>query len=243
MARLPVLCICDGDCRRFIATQTTIPRQTAAFRAVVAYDLHNQRPAIPRQWQWQMGRLLTYIATGLMALGFGGCATTPTVSQSDIDALTLEIKKLGPEVDPLEAERAARIAYTYSQQLAQDYNVTDHPIVHNAKVNSGLRERGICVHWAEDVEKRLKQENFQTLTLHRGIAPPRNEFRIVHSTAIVSRRGDTMYDGIVLDPWRYGGTLYWSSTRDDPRYDWRPRMEVLAERARKEQAKISTSGG
>ncbi len=189
-----------------------------------------------------MKHLLSTMAVILSLLGLAGCATQPTVSQSDIDALAAEISGLGPDVDPAEADRAARIAYTYSRQLAEEYNVTDHPIVHNAKVNSGLRERGICVHYAEDVEKRLNQERFRTLVMHRGIAPPRNGFRIVHSTAIVSQRGDSMYDGIVLDPWRHGGNLYWSPTREDPRYDWRPRLEVLAERARKKQATLSTSG-
>lgn len=160
----------------------------------------------------------------------------PTVDRSAIDALALEIRKLGPEVDPAEAERAARIAFTYSAQLATEYRITDSPLLHNYKIHNGYRERGFCVHWAEDIEKRLKQENFRTLTLHRALAPPSNIFRIEHASTIISRRGDTMSDGIVLDGWRYGGALFWSPTLADSRYNWRPQNEVLEETYRSRKA-------
>jgi hypothetical protein len=35
--------------------------------------------------------------------------------------------------------------------------------------------------------------------------------------------------GVVIDPWRHGGNLFWSQTRADKRYNWRPREEVLQE--------------
>jgi hypothetical protein len=66
----------------------------------------------------------------------------------------------------------------------------------------GLKPRGLCWHWARDIEARLKQENFQTLELHRAVANSDNVFRLEHSTAVISRRGDTFAQGIVLDPWR-----------------------------------------
>ncbi|MEO9651066.1 MAG: hypothetical protein ABJ360_01660 [Roseobacter sp.] len=167
-----------------------------------------------------------FLSLGVVAI-LSACAQAPKeVTKNDIDMLALEIKNLGTEVDPEEAERAAHIAYTYSLQLAEEYNITDHPIIHNAKVNNGFRERGICVHWAEDIEARLNEEGFKTLQVHRGIAEG-TEFRIVHSSAIISKRGDSLEEGIVLDPWRYGGVLFWSQTLEDSRYPWEPRLEVL----------------
>ncbi|WP_342751908.1 hypothetical protein [Roseobacter denitrificans] len=161
------------------------------------------------------------------------------MTQNDINMLAREIRNLSPNVDPQEADRAAHIAYTYSLQLAEEYNVTDIPIIHNAKVNNGWRARGLCVHWAEDIQKRLNAEDFQTLEMHRAIAEG-NELRIDHSTAIISARGETMNDGIVLDPWRTGGLLYWSPTLEDQRYFWEPQQLVLE---RKYQAKIAREAG
>lgn len=187
-----------------------------------------------------MKRFFSFVAAVAFAVLVAGCAAVPRdVTQSDIDMLALEIRNLGPAVDAEEAERAARIAYTYSLQLAQEYNVTDNPIIHNTKVNNGWRERGLCVHWAEDIEKRLNAENFQTLELHRAIAEG-NEFRIDHSTAIISARGETMNEGVVLDPWRTGGLLFWSPTLKDQRYFWEPQQLVLE---RKYQAKLQREAG
>lgn len=164
----------------------------------------------------------------LAALAVAGCAPKPTFEPSDIDALAQAIRGLGPGVDPEEADRAARIAYLYSQQLAQEYGITDPPLIHNAKVHSGERKRGLCNHWAEDLSRRLREENLRTLTILRAISPP-TPFRIIHHTAVIAPRGGTIYDGIVLDPWRYGGTLFWSPIRDDDHYNWRPRHEVVQE--------------
>jgi hypothetical protein len=91
----------------------------------------------------------------------------------------------------------------------------------------GLRPRGLCWHWAEDMEKRLTQEAFETLDLHRAIANSQNPLRIEHSTTIVSRRGDDMFSGIVVDPWRKGGRLTWKQTRADTDYKWLPQRQVL----------------
>jgi hypothetical protein len=154
------------------------------------------------------------------------------VSQSEIADLTRAIRNLGPDVDPREAARAARIALTYPRQLAVQYGITDPPLIHNTKVNAGRRPRGLCYQWADDMEARLRQENFQTLQLHRAIANATN-ILIEHSTVIISARGDDMFKGIVLDPWRHGGLLFWSPTLQDERYKWVPRQEVFEYKARR----------
>ncbi len=178
--------------------------------------------------------MIRALACVLALVTLSACATPPASTGDEVQRLATEIRSLGPDIDPEEADRAARIAYSYTAQLVQEYEITDPPLIHNAKVNKGLRPRGLCWHWAEDIERRLKQENFQTLDLHRAIANADNPFRIDHSTAIISRKGETMYDGVVLDPWRYGGVLFWSPLIDDTKYEWVPR-EVVLEKRRVEQ--------
>lgn len=174
-----------------------------------------------------MIRILAFLLTlGMLA----ACSAPPSSTGDEVQRLASEIRSLGPDIDPVEAERAARIAYSYSAQLAQEYEITDPPLIHNAKVNKGLRPRGLCWHWAEDIERRLDQEEFETLEMHRAIANADNPFRIDHSTAIISRKGETMYDGVVLDPWRYGGVLFWSPLPEDTKYEWVPRDAVLEKR-------------
>ncbi len=181
-----------------------------------------------------MRRKCLWLISILSVLILAGCAGQPEPAERrDIAELAASIRALGSEVDPEEAERAARIAYVYTHKLAIEYQITDPPLIHNTKVNMGLRPRGLCWHWAEDMEARLLQEDFQTLDMHRAIANADNPFRIDHSTAIVSRRGDTMEDGIVLDPWRKGGVLFWAPLRTDTKYNWVPREKVLDEKRRR----------
>jgi hypothetical protein len=175
----------------------------------------------------------------IAVMGLAGCATPPEGSASggpeNVVELTRAIASLGPGVDPEEAARAASIAYSYTRQLAAEYEITDPPLVHNMKVNAGIKPRGLCWHWAEDMQNRLNAEGFKTLDVHRAIANADNPFLIDHSTALISAAGDTMFEAIVLDPWRYGGVLFWSPTLEDERYTWVPQAEVHQWiRARKE---------
>ncbi|MEM7319573.1 MAG: hypothetical protein AAF408_11200 [Pseudomonadota bacterium] len=176
-----------------------------------------------------------FAAAGLIALA--ACSAPKPAVDQDVADLTRSIMALDPQVDPQEAARAARIAYDHTFELAVAYEITDPPLVHNSKVNAGLKPRGLCWHWAEDMEKRLNSEQFETLELHRAIANADNRFRIDHSTAIISARGETMVEGIVLDPWRKGGRLFWAPLVEDTKYKWEPRQEVLSRKAARARAK------
>ena len=170
-----------------------------------------------------------------LLLFVGACASKtppiappPLVERERVSELAQAITTLGDGVDPREARRAASLAYGYSRHLAHEYGVTDSALVHNLKVNLGLRSRGLCVHWTRDLLIRLRQEKFTSLDLHWGIANYEKAFRIEHSTVIISAGGADLRDGIVLDPWRYGGELFWSPTPDDTEYLWKPRAEIMA---------------
>jgi hypothetical protein len=172
----------------------------------------------------------------LFALALGACSTPapdrlPPVAQADVAALEARILALSPTVDPAEAARAAWVAYHYPRQLAVEYGITDPPLIHNTKVNAGKRPRGLCWHWAEDMQKRLAAEHFQTLDLHRAIANSDVAFRIDHSTVLVSQKGGTLQEAIILDPWRFGGPLYWGTIAGDTKYKWLPQSDVLERRA------------
>ncbi len=164
----------------------------------------------------------------ISAAGLSGCATPPVHAPDEVSRLANGITALNPTIDPGEALRAAEIGINYPKQLRQQYGVTDSAIVHNIKVNAGTRPRGLCWHWAEDMQNRLEQENFQTLITHRAIANAHTRLLIDHSTVIVSAVGDNFEQGMVLDPWRFSGVLYWAPTLQDEKYTWVHRQEVFA---------------
>ncbi len=178
--------------------------------------------------------VILLVITSILA----ACAAPPPVAERmRMDELAQAILTMSPEISSAEATRAATIAYDYPLDLAERYKVTDPPLIHNTKVNMGLRPRGLCWHWADDLQARLALEDFETLEFHRAIANFQNPLRIEHSTLIVSARGADMFQGIVLDPWREGGHLVWVPTQEDPTYVWRPRGEVLALKREKRQTR------
>ncbi|MGR3546685.1 MAG: hypothetical protein ACU0CB_02140 [Roseovarius sp.] len=181
------------------------------------------------------------VLLGLVSSVLAGCGAPPPPPEAeDVTRLAAAILDLGPQVDPEEAARAARISYEHSHRLALEYEITDPPIVHNTKVNMGLKPRGLCWHWARDMEDRLKLENFQTLDLHRAVANADNAFRLEHSTAVISAKGDSFREGIVLDPWRKGGRLTWAPVAWDKDYTWEPRNEVVARALERKHGQIVT---
>ena len=74
--------------------------------------------------------------------------------QGGVPALTQEIMRLSPDIDPAEARRAAEVAYGHSQRLKREWNVVDPPLTHNNKVHSGEREKGLCNDWAQAMTRR-----------------------------------------------------------------------------------------
>jgi hypothetical protein len=186
---------------------------------------------------------LTICTLALALVLMQGCATSgpqvdlpPTVEQQRKADLSLAIRSLSADIDAAEAQRAARISIEYTRQLAVQYEIEDSPIMHNFLVNIGVKPRGLCVDWTSDLLVRLQQERFYSLKLHWGIANYENAFRLEHSTVIVSARGDSLDQGLVLDPWRYSGHLFWAPTREDPVYYWHPQAEIHALKRQQETA-------
>ncbi len=174
------------------------------------------------------------VLTGLAAMPLAACGTAPekraVAAPDQVARLEVLIRGMRDDVDPEEAARAAEIAFRHTRELAIQYQITDSPLIHNTKVNIGLKPRGLCWHWAEDMEKRLDAEGFETLEMNRAIAEGRG-VRIDHSTAIISAVGDGYKKGVVLDPWRNGGELFFAPVVEDTRYFWEAREVVLLRRA------------
>ncbi len=192
---------------------------------------------------------LTRLLLPILACLLQACATSnpllelpPFVEQQRIDELQQTILSLGEDIDRDEARRAATIAIEYPLELAREYEITDSPLMHNMLVNLGIKPRGLCIDWTWDLITRLREERFRSLELHWGIANYGRVFLIEHSTAIISARGQTLRQGLVLDPWRNGGNLFWSKTDEDPGYQWHPQAEILAhKRERKALADSRTA--
>lgn len=143
------------------------------------------------------------------------CETDARTAQ--VQGLKAGLAGLAPAVSEDEADRLASRACVRSRQLAREYRVVRPPLLHNFLVNIGVRKRGLCYQWAEDLLAELQTLNLVTLDLHWGMA--RAETYREHNSIIVTARGQPFDQGIVLDAWRRSGQLVWRPVAED-KYPW-----------------------
>jgi hypothetical protein len=152
----------------------------------------------------------------LGALLLAGCASVPT--ERTPAALAETLAHLSPTVARREAQRVADCAYATATRLTHEYRLVRPAYLQNILVNTGLRQKGLCYHWTEDLLGALQSLRLNTLEIHWAIARPHT---LRESNALVlTSRGQPLEQGIVLDAWRYGGRLYWGVAAADRSYRW-----------------------
>lgn len=149
----------------------------------------------------------------LISLILCGCASSPRSTGDDAARLAIAIGTLSPVIDPIEARRAAEILTKEAALLAEKYGAIQPAWFHNVLVNSGVRERGLCYHWVNDLLDVLNEKSFRSLVFYRGGANV-GTYR-EHNTIIVAAHGDRFENGLVVDAWRNQGRLYWIRVRGD----------------------------
>jgi hypothetical protein len=176
--------------------------------------------------------LLFTTALLVSAWFFAGCATqhagtvtarshrARSTSGTDGSAVRLsaELAALSSAVSRQEADLVARRAYAVSAKLARDYRVIGPPLFHNFLVNSGIRQRGLCFQWTEDLMRELHAMRLKTVELHWATA--RGGTLREHNSVVVTARGQPFTEGVVLDAWRHSGRLFWGRLAAD-HYPWR----------------------
>jgi hypothetical protein len=96
----------------------------------------------------------------------------------------------------------AESAYATAAQLRRDYGVIGGPpSFHNFLVNLGIRKRGLCFQWAEDLLVQLDALKLRTLELHWAEA--RAGSWQEHNCVVVTAKGQRFREGIILDCWRH----------------------------------------
>ena len=128
-------------------------------------------------------------------------------------ALMNQIAALSPRVRGEEAARVAECVYNSASQLRRDYGVMWPPIFNNFLINSGIRKRGLCFQWAEDLLVRLDALKLTSLELRWGEADAGTWQE--SNCVVVTAKGQPFNTGIILDCWRHSGHLYWTAVATD----------------------------
>ena len=173
-----------------------------------------------------MYHLLYFTKIFLLLSWLVGCSVktpTPQENLQTTQALTTMLLNTSQKVDKNEVEDLARSSIDYAQQLAKRYKVVAPPLWQNTLVNMGLKERGLCYEWANDLWEHLKAKEYKSLKLHYIGADIGNYFE--HNALSVSAKGNGLKKSIVLDAWRNSGKLYFIEIDKDKKYKWKERFD------------------
>jgi hypothetical protein len=129
------------------------------------------------------------------------------------NALTKQIAALSPRVRTEEAARLAECAYVTVSQLRRQYRMFGTPIFNNFLIYHGIRKRGYCFQWAEDLLVALDALKLNSLELHWGESNVGNWRE--NNCIVVTPKGQPFNRGIVLDCWRHFGHLRWNAVTAD----------------------------
>ena len=140
------------------------------------------------------------------------------LNRQKVESLQADLAALNQKADQKEARQVAEVAVTYSNQLAKEYQLVRPAVLHNVLIRLGLKDRGLCYHWTEDLLNRLQALDLRSYQLHWGVAHRGSDLR-EHNSVVITAWGQTFEKGMVLDPWRNSGDLFWALIETD-RYPW-----------------------
>src|SRR5438046_6270472 len=178
-----------------------------------------------RRWQHQsVYRVALVIAIfALWPTGFAnagqlpqkpsGSFQVPSSDSAKAEALTNQLAALSPKVDRNEAKLLADCAYATVSQLRRQYRMFGTPIFNNFLIYHGLKKRGYCYQWSEDLLIALDALRLTSLELRWGEANPGNWRE--NNCLVITARGQPFRSGIMLDCWRHLGHLYFGPVVSD----------------------------
>ena len=158
------------------------------------------------------------------------CLAGPTLARAadekSIKKFTEAILRMGPNIDPVEAETVSTVSHRTSRQLKKDYHAVGPAVFQNFLVNVGARERGYCAHYARDIGTKLKSLRLKTLDLHWGAADAGTHLE--HNVIIVTAPNMDYRTGYIIDGWRNAGRLCWWPVLKDSSYEWKEDLQETA---------------
>jgi len=168
---------------------------------------------------------LTYF--GAMLVIFGAWATPAPgdhqqqpisfqVQKGDVakaEKLAGDLASLSSRANRKEAKLLADCAFATVSKLRREYRMFGTPIFNNFLIYHGLRKRGYCYQWSEDLLVALDKLNLKSLEVRWGEYDP-NTWR-ENNCIVVTAKGQPFNRGIMLECWRHLGHLYFGLVASD----------------------------
>jgi hypothetical protein len=152
-----------------------------------------------------------------------GCGShTPSVEENNVVKLAKLLHTLTPHLTSSETKQLSRDIFSQTAKLTKEFEMTSPPQYHNFLVNIGMKEKGLCYHWSDALYAYFVKQNYPSFEFHL-VGANIGEYWSEHNSLVVVAKGMSIEDGVIVDPWRKGGKLYFSKLKEDTKYIWKHR--------------------
>ena len=156
----------------------------------------------------------------LFAFFLSGCASKVlSTSETRIVLLSSLLYTLDTSIPKEEALALSRDIFQKTQALSREFKMTSPPQYHNFLVNIGLRKKGLCYHWSDALYSYFTHKSYPSFEFHL-MGANIGKYWTEHNVMVVVVKGMAVEEGIVIDPWRESGRLYFSKVKEDTCYVW-----------------------
>jgi len=137
---------------------------------------------------------------------------------------TLKLAKLlhtlTSQTTETESLQLSRDVFVKTQQLSTSFEMTSPPQYHNFLVNIGVKEKGLCYHWSDALYLHFMQnKNYPSFEFHL-VGANIGKYWTEHNSLVIVGKGKAIESGVIIDPWRNAGKLYFDKVKDDEDYRW-----------------------
>ena len=154
-----------------------------------------------------------------------GCAVkVSSPGHARIGELYQLLYTLKPSMPKEETLQLSKEIFQKTEALTNEFEMTSPPQYHNFLVNTGLKEKGLCYHWADALYAHFTHKSYPSFEFHL-MGANIGEYWTEHNVMAVAVKGMPAKEWIVIDPWRNPGKLYFAKVKDDHRYHWKYRPE------------------
>ena len=152
-----------------------------------------------------------------------GCThRAPSVQESKVVKLSHLLHTLHEDSTEQETMQLSRNIFIKTAQLSNEFEMTDSPYYHNFLVNVGMKDKGLCYQWADALYAYFSKQDYPSFEFHL-VGANIGSYWTEHNSLVVVAKGMSVSEGIILDPWRNGGELYFEKVKADKAYIWKHR--------------------
>lgn len=116
-----------------------------------------------------------------------------------------------------EADAIAKTVIETLYRISQKYEVAGSALIQNFLINRGIKKKGFCYHYVDDLRKALSKTAWKHFELRWGTAWE-GDFR-ENNSLVITAKGRPFDEGIAIDAWRTAGKPFWTPVKGD-RFPW-----------------------